>query len=306
MADVYQLTEAVQNNLSTIKAALGDDWPEFDKQYVAILDSALLPGDGQGRRQGAEQLSALLTTYPAAVEALPEGTRKLLGNAETDAGRSAETPAIPEATGSISRPSPPPVDASSPAADVDGRIADNRTPVPTTSNNQEARMATQLPGTQTQQSSTEGGRSTEQEMQVFKERVTAIIGLALVTLTVVTFLYMVFAILGNSNQLAAAKDIMTMILPLTGVVLGYYFGRVPADARAAQSQEKADNATAQAEHVKTEAGHVAEVLDNMAADQAVQDGDGSRSLEAIQTQQVQSAAQIRDLSRQLRSISNMR
>jgi type II secretory pathway pseudopilin PulG len=57
-------------------------------------------------------------------------------------------------------------------------------------------------------------------------------------------------------------------LGLAGVVVGYYFGRVPADARASQAQQQANDAAAQTEQVNAQAQAIAdevdEVMDRMA------------------------------------------
>jgi hypothetical protein len=58
-----------------------------------------------------------------------------------------------------------------------------------------------------------------------------------------------------------------LMLGLAGVVVGYYFGRVPADARAAQAQDQANAATAQTEQVNAQAqaiaGQVEQVMDKI-------------------------------------------
>lgn len=85
----------------------------------------------------------------------------------------------------------------------------------------------------------------ELKIQAFKEGVTALMGLAVVIFT----LFLAWKSLtysANDMQMANAKDILLLVLGLTGVVIGYYFGRIPADARATQANEKAQQVTAEA------------------------------------------------------------
>ena len=52
------------------------------------------------------------------------------------------------------------------------------------------------------------------------------------------------------------------------MVVGYYFGRVPADARAAQASNRADTAVRQREQVKAQARGISGQLDNILANGA--------------------------------------
>jgi hypothetical protein len=74
-------------------------------------------------------------------------------------------------------------------------------------------------------------------VQAFKEGVTALLGLILVVAMVIlawrTYTLMDTPVDDKSAQLIAqkvtwAKDILVLIIGPAGVVLGYYFGRVPA------------------------------------------------------------------------------
>jgi hypothetical protein len=51
------------------------------------------------------------------------------------------------------------------------------------------------------------------------------------------------------------------MLGLAGVVVGYYFGRVPADARVAQAQQQANAATTQTKEISARAQSVADEID---------------------------------------------
>ena len=63
------------------------------------------------------------------------------------------------------------------------------------------------------------------------------------------------------KKIADAKDVLLLLLGLAGVVVGYYFGRVPADARTAQAQQNADAASARAEQVSSQAEAAADQVD---------------------------------------------
>jgi hypothetical protein len=106
----------------------------------------------------------------------------------------------------------------------------------------------------------------EQIGQGFKEVVTAVLGVMVVGYT----LYLAcstFSYVGKQSEMTHAKDVLMLMLSLAGVVVGYYFGRVPADARAAQAQDQANAASAQTEQVNAQAQAVAnqveQVMDKM-------------------------------------------
>jgi hypothetical protein len=107
----------------------------------------------------------------------------------------------------------------------------------------------------------------EQKIQGFKELVTAILGVLVLACTLFlagwTFCYV-----GDQSKITNAKDILQILLGVAGVVVGYYFGRVPADARAAQAQEQANAATAQTEQISAQtqaaASQVEQLMDKIA------------------------------------------
>jgi nitrate reductase gamma subunit len=103
--------------------------------------------------------------------------------------------------------------------------------------------------------------SAEFIIQLIKEVVAALLGLAIVIYTLILAYNTV--ILAGDPKMTDAKDILMLMLGLAGVVVGYYFGRVPADARATQAQEQANAATAQAEQVTAQAHAVAEQIDHV-------------------------------------------
>jgi hypothetical protein len=113
----------------------------------------------------------------------------------------------------------------------------------------------------------------EQVIQVFKEVVTALLGLMLVGYTLI-LANNTYAFVGDNQRMSDAKDVLLIMQGLAGVVIGYYFGRVPADARATQAQQQADTATAQAEQVNAQARQAADTVERIMA-RAAASGDGA-------------------------------
>lgn len=85
-------------------------------------------------------------------------------------------------------------------------------------------------------------------LQAFKEVITAILGVAVVIFTLVLANSTYNAIIAGSdlNRVSGLKDILLLVMGLSGVVIGYYFGRIPSDARAAQAQEQVNVVAGQA------------------------------------------------------------
>ena len=71
-------------------------------------------------------------------------------------------------------------------------------------------------------------------IQAGKEIVTAVLGLLIVGYALY-LAYLTFSYVDDPTKMSEAKDVLLLILGLAGVVIGYYFGRVPADARAVQA-----------------------------------------------------------------------
>ena len=99
---------------------------------------------------------------------------------------------------------------------------------------------------------------------------------------------------GDTKKLPSAKDLLLLFLSLTGVVLGYYFGRVPADARATQAQQQATNATAQTAQVGARAEQINQQLGTTT--EKVRATRGSTMDDATATELEHIRQQLRDLS----------
>jgi hypothetical protein len=102
----------------------------------------------------------------------------------------------------------------------------------------------------------------EQKIQRFKEYVTAILGILILACTLFLAI-LTFGYVGETTKITDAKDILQVLLAVAGVVVGYYFGRVPADARAAQAQEQANEAAAQTEQISTQAQEMSDQVDQV-------------------------------------------
>jgi hypothetical protein len=118
-------------------------------------------------------------------------------------------------------------------------------------------------------------------LQAFKELITAIIGIIIVVITI-KLAWETFNLDGTGDKVKNAKDILLLMLGLAGVVLGYYFGRMPADARASQAQVQANDANAKAEYISAQARVIADKVEKIAGSTRG-DSDGSRSFDAKQS-----------------------
>jgi hypothetical protein len=143
----------------------------------------------------------------------------------------------------------------------------------------------------------------EQIIQIFKELVTAVLGMFVVLYTL-RLAWNTFAFAGQTDKITDAKDVLLLMLGLAGVVVGYYFGRVPADASAAKAQDQANAATAQTEQISAQtqamANEVEQVMDKITPAWTTTRGVDSQSLDAAITADLQ---KIRD---ELRSLATIR
>lgn len=136
----------------------------------------------------------------------------------------------------------------------------------------------------------------ELKMQAFKEIVTAIMGLAVVIFTLV-LAWSSLTYSANDAQMSNVKDILLLVLGLSGVVIGYYFGRIPADARTTLANAKAEKAAVQA-------SAAADGLDNVIA--KATGGAAARGAGGDQAAEENAAAieELRRVRDNLRSVAN--
>jgi hypothetical protein len=139
-------------------------------------------------------------------------------------------------------------------------------------------------------------------IQAFKELITALLGLAVVIYTLILAGHTI-ALVGDQQKMGDAKDVLLLVLGLAGVVVGYYFGRVPADARASQAQEQADDATAEAEAVRAQALAVADEVERV-LDRAAPAAAAARGAERAAGEPPVSP-ELRRIRDELRTIGNL-
>jgi len=138
-------------------------------------------------------------------------------------------------------------------------------------------------------------------IQAFKEIITAVLGIIVVAYTIY-FALNTLNYIGKEPYMTDAKDVLMLMLGIAGVVIGYYFGRIPGDARAAQAQENANEATAKTEKVNAQvqiaANKVEQIIEKMPV--VGTRGGGDVQTDLLLSENLQ---QIRDELRSLHNIS---
>jgi len=97
----------------------------------------------------------------------------------------------------------------------------------------------------------------DKKIVIGKEIVTGIMGVAIITVTLVVALITIFSV-SNAETHAAAKDVLLFLNGLLGVVLGYYFGRVPGEVRAEKAESEAKEARSDLDRTVSEVRGVLE------------------------------------------------
>lgn len=98
--------------------------------------------------------------------------------------------------------------------------------------------------------------SVKSDLRRFREYVAAAIAVIVVLGTVV-MLITALCYVDSSDQFAHVKDLLLIINPLLGVVIGYYFNKVSTEARAESAEATAQSAALSAQQA-TEARNAAE------------------------------------------------
>jgi hypothetical protein len=99
-------------------------------------------------------------------------------------------------------------------------------------------------------------------LQWLKEVVTAVLGIGIVAYTLY-WTGRAFAMAGDPTRMGDAKDLLTFLSGFAGVVVGYYFGRVPADARTAQAQQQIGQAVSEKDQAMGEKDQAMGKMDDM-------------------------------------------
>jgi hypothetical protein len=106
-------------------------------------------------------------------------------------------------------------------------------------------------------SPTDGSSLWERKLVIGKEIVTGVLAGLIVLVTLVVAVVVILNP-GDESAQAAAKDGLLFLNGLVGVVLGYYFGRAPGDARADRAEDQAQQAQSQRDQTL---GEIRGVLD---------------------------------------------
>jgi len=98
--------------------------------------------------------------------------------------------------------------------------------------------------------------SADSSLRHFREYVAAGIAIIVILGTLVMMI-MALRYVGSSDQFARVKDLLLIVNPLLGVVIGYYFNKVSTEARAESAEATAQSAALSAQQA-TEARNAAE------------------------------------------------
>jgi len=100
----------------------------------------------------------------------------------------------------------------------------------------------------------------------FREYVAAAIAVIVILGTIVMMIVALFYI-NSTDQFSRVKDLLLIVNPLLGVVIGYYFNKVSTEARAESAETTAQSATLNAQQA-TEARNAAEAKAQAARSEA--------------------------------------
>jgi len=256
MPDPLALVLSINQHEADLRRELGPQAAEFFAGRDNFVAQATEAGADQQGPLGATIL-AFVDGYPAAARLLRAAEPDLFG-AVAPAAKLAPPGA---AAGTVTVRPPQAADPASDTPAIAAPVGGNGATAPARA------QAAPTPAPPAEPPQAGGGAtppgptgSLDARAQWLKEIVAAVLGLLLVGGTVV----MAFVILGKSGpDLQAAKDILLVLTSLTGVVLGYYFGRIPSDARAAQAQQVADRAQQETADVKTRARSLADQVESI-------------------------------------------
>lgn len=117
-----------------------------------------------------------------------------------------------------------------------------------------------------------------------KEAVAAILALVIVVATVILALG---ALDGKTaDEFEQSMQVLTIFVGLAGTVIGYYFGRVPAERAADAARGEADALRSESEGVRQEAGRIGQELEKKESNVGDQDlsellREATRSLRSV-------------------------
>ena len=125
----------------------------------------------------------------------------------------------------------------------------------------------------------------DKQLATAKEAITGCLGITIVLATLIAATVALLAVftVGNEKVWAAAKDILVLLIGLVGVVLGYYFGRLPGEARADKAEAEAKATRSSLDRTLTE---VRTVLEDQGVDLTRGGPEGGVSLTEKQTERL--------------------
>ncbi|HMA36714.1 MAG TPA: hypothetical protein VKY74_19825 [Chloroflexia bacterium] len=262
---LFQIIEAQKSALQATlgPAAASDFFAGRDALFQQFATDPATPPDQIG-----DALLALVRRYPAAQQVLHTADATRFPAAAADPIASITNADLGRATPMVTSAGPPPPPPPPPPAPVVS-AADGK------------------------------DQHTVGQVQWLKETVAAILAVFVVggTLLLAILALLVLLFRGNTD-FQGAKDVLLVLSGLSGAIIGYYFGRIPGDERAAQAQQQAAAATEQAGAAKSRAqGFIQQAVAKV--DSLTQSTPGTRSADpqAAQLQQLQQ--EMRDLARQM-------
>jgi hypothetical protein len=120
----------------------------------------------------------------------------------------------------------------------------------------------------------------DKKIVIGKEIVTGMMGVAIIIVTLLVAIITIFSA-SNAETHAAAKDVLLFLNGLVGVVLGYYFGRVPGEVRAEKAEGEAKEARSDLDRTVSE---VRGILEESTTAAERSGGNGEVSLTAAQVE----------------------
>jgi hypothetical protein len=251
---------AIQRDLTEIRTKLGPaEFAAFDKKRGSFAQACLDAGTDEEEEQVDRGIATWLDEQPAVKDLLMRTALELFRD-KAPATRAAAPQAPSErATASL-------------------LLVDRKEPAPVSAN----------ASPQTSSSPPKDGRAVDAKswtpefvIQAIKEIVTAIIGLILVVVAV--WLIVQTVGLTDHTRFEDARAILDVLVGLVGVVLGYYFGRIPAEARADQAQKQSVAATEHAERVRAKGEELGASVERALTEQ-VRGGGGDAGTESVRRQ----------------------
>jgi hypothetical protein len=121
----------------------------------------------------------------------------------------------------------------------------------------------------------------DDRLRVLKEVVTSVLALGIVGATLF-WASMSFGFTGDPIRMQDSKDLLAGLTGLTGVVLGYYFGRGPSEAHAFRAQRQVDEAVTERSQMESKVDHIYAKVQEMADNNEPMTREGEMAIRAIQ------------------------